>query len=313
MRFIKYYKKSCNKKLELVTPFPSMYKNLIEKEENKEKTYNKIMIYAISIVSAIIVLSGLSSIIGITIAKAQKSSNTSISLPNKTDPNNYPVSKWEELSNYEKYFEIQLNNIRYIAMLEMEPIDENYVGEFVSICNFIGYDLINDIEKMTEAKVFKLKDFELECCVCGKFEDDSNYYLYMNSQISFNSPEDLFNKLSLPECINFNSVFAEQINFYEDGRIEKKEYHNFEQEEFLNFLFSDSKLNTIQEYNVTLNSYTINLAFDSFNNPAIGGKSLFRIDINSQNEILLQMFLGNYIFKAEEDVYSIFENLISSL
>lgn len=184
-------------------------------------------------------------------------------LPNIIN-NGFKVPYWEDKTIVQKYPTFTYSNIEYtIFSTEIkEGINTKYVGNKVDdiIVNGIGtYN--RDEEYFINAEIYEIKNVYNECAYAIKFEDNNDYYSYLNTYYKFETLGDFIEKLNLKEYLQFGTATYKNDIVYKD----------FDDSIVWNMLLSDySLVNT----SLTSNNYKNSLMSISSNIEALGIKNV---------------------------------------
>ncbi|MCI8309012.1 MAG: hypothetical protein HFJ45_02115 [Clostridia bacterium] len=166
-------------------------------------------------------------------------------LEKDTDAEVLLVKKWEDKEIYEKYNEVKYNDI--ILSSNKSIIEEENIDIFLTKVVLNGYDDTNTENKIN-ANIYKIKGVSYNCAIAIKFENDMQYYVYINFKYKPNTLSDLVEDLNLKNTIYFDTIIYNNI----DGQ-ENIEFENINDNDVWNLLF----------YNLSLNNEYSNINNDS--------------------------------------------------
>lgn len=129
------------------------------------------------------------------------------------------VPTWEYRSITEKFSSLEFLENNYNT--RNTKIEKSFIEENLGTAILKGYDTYSEKEHSIDATIYSVKDFPEECVIAIQFENDANYYVYINA---YYRPENLgqfIEDLNLKETVNFGSVWYEYS--YRD---EQDNYHH---------------------------------------------------------------------------------------
>lgn len=141
--------------------------------------------------------------IGISTTSPDNPPNWDVIYETKVDDNSFNLPLWNERTINQKFNQFIYNNETYcIWSFNSSSISEQYIENKLDSINISSYD-----ENMNEysiiAEVFEIKKINSSCAVALKFENDENYYSYINGNNKFKTLFELVDDLNLKEYASF--------------------------------------------------------------------------------------------------------------
>ena len=148
------------------------------------------------------------------------------------------VPTWENRSITEKFSSLEFLGNNYSS--RHTKIESSLIGEVLGTAALNGYDTYAEKEHSIGATIYKVKDFPEKCVTAVQFENDTDYYVYINA---FYRPETLgqfIEDLNLNETVDFGSVWYEYSYRDEDNyHHENIEFPNVTDEIIWQMLFDN--------------------------------------------------------------------------
>ena len=180
-----------------------MYNNLkkeIEKDFNKEKNYNAILSkvegvssmkklkikYALIPICIIII-----AIVGFNARNLFNSKTVQNSKDGQwiikevygdsssTESATAIVPRWEEMSISQQFSEVNYNNNRYSS--RTTKVERDKIGNKIGTAILTGYDTYTKTSYNKNGDIYSVNDLSQKCVIAVQFENDSDYYVYVNS------------------------------------------------------------------------------------------------------------------------------------
>lgn len=134
------------------------------------------------------------------------------------------VPTWEYRSITEKFYSLEFLENNYST--RNTKIEKSFIEEKLGAAVLKGYDIYAEKEHSIGATIYKVKDFPEECVIALQFENDADYYVYINAYYRPETLGQFIEDLNLKETVYFGSVWYE----YSD-KDEQDNYH-YEKIEF---------------------------------------------------------------------------------
>lgn len=211
---------------------------------------------------------------------------------------------WEEQIVCQQFNSFDYNNSTYSSR-DTKILDNMIENELYSTI-LTGYDSINDIFYKKSATIYSIENYSQNCVVAIKFEEDTDYYVYINLNYIPTTLGQLINDLNLEETMIFNSVWYE----YEKNNSETDtiEFPNVSCEIIWDMLLDDTSVKNIQNETISYDKIIdINLDIAQ-----LGYKDI-TIFLSSDGYLIIDIFNERYNFyigkeKVENFVNYIIEN-----
>lgn len=268
-------------------------KNEIEKDFDREKNYNKILskaegesimkkfkvIYALAPICVIII-----AIIGfknipkhnIQNEKTHQWFTKEIYLDESEVTEDIAVvPHWEELETNQQYNEVEYNNNTYSS--RNAKIESKKIEKELGTTALTGYDSYSQNKRKKDGKIYSIKDLPEECAIAIQFENDEDFYVYVNSYYKPKTLGELVEDLNLKDTISFGTVY---YDYFETNAEGKQEYHNIQfynvnNNDIWEMLFNDLTLkNTyddrdLNKYGVAVISVSVDIELLGYKNTYI--------------------------------------------
>ncbi len=118
---------------------------------------------------------------------------------------------WDDLKISEKFREVKSGDITYNS--QVQEIGEEYILEFISDTEMLGYDIYEDKNYKENAKIYSIKHLNTDCAVAVKIENDDAYYVYVNSRYSPETLGDFVSDLDLKNIVSFGVAYFDVYEF----------------------------------------------------------------------------------------------------
>ena len=153
------------------------------------------------------------------------------------------VPKWDEMAISEQFSYFNFNSAEYST--RVYSIEKTNIGEKLGEVFLKGYDIYKDIEHTSQAEVYEIIGINKECALAICFENDTEYYVYVNSWYRPETLEEFISAISLDENVSFGKVYYNYFDY-------ENEYHSIEFEDISdelvwNMLLSDTSLKNVHE------------------------------------------------------------------
>lgn len=214
------------------------------------------------------------------------------------------VKKWENKNICEKYNELKYKNSYYYsnnAIIQIENIDSLISDTILS-----GFDIGE--EKMIFGYIYKIKNISDSCSVAVKFENDPNYYIYINFKYTPDSLLDLINDLNLINTMQFKTIIYYHKYYNEDGieQLEQIEFENIDNNDIWTTLLYDFSI--VNEYSIKENYSNCIISIKS-EIPLLGFKNI-SINVDSDGEVYMNIINSEEVFDISKKTTENFINYI---
>ena len=155
------------------------------------------------------------------------------------------VPKWEEMSISQQFLQCEYSDNKYtsrITKISTENI-ENEIGT----ATLTGHDTYTKTDYIKNGNVYSIKDLSEECAIAVKFEDDINYYVYVNSNYRPATLGEFMEKLNLKEITSFGTIYYNYWDKDSQGNMEYKriEFYDVDNKKIWDMLFNNLDLENI--------------------------------------------------------------------
>lgn len=114
------------------------------------------------------------------------------------------VPKWEDMTVSQQFAELPYNGVRYST--QATAIAAESVGAQLASATLTGEDIYTDAVYSTNGEVFEIVGISSDCAVALRFEDRSDYFVYVNHHYKPNTLGDLIRDLKLDERLELGAV-----------------------------------------------------------------------------------------------------------
>ena len=114
------------------------------------------------------------------------------------------VPHWEEMSVSQQYSEVEYNNNKYYS--RTTKIERDKIGNKIGTAILSGYDTYTDTRYNKNGYIYSVNDLSQECVVAVQFENDSNYYVYVNSHYKPATLGEFMEDLNLKNIVSFGTI-----------------------------------------------------------------------------------------------------------
>lgn len=184
----------------------------------------------------------------------------------KTNSMEAIVPKWEEKNITEKFYSVEVQEVLYNA--RPKKIDESLIGESLGKEELESQDTYTEEIYKINANIYELKGYPIKCAVALKFEDDNDYYTYINAYYRPRTLREFLDDLNLKETLEFGSVWYED----KDNNYELIEFPDVEDDVIWNMLFDDETLKNVHidgEYHDTIMGISVNIPIFGYENISV--------------------------------------------
>lgn len=206
--------------------------------------------------------------------------------------------KWEESSITQKFYTVYFLDKQYDA--KHKKIDRNLIGEGLGTAELTGYDYYTGATYKINANIYEIKDFPTKCVVAVRFEDDADYYPYINAYYTPRTLGEFINDLNLKETVEFGSVWYADSYNDKDGNYhyDKIEFPDVPDDIIWQMLLSDETLKNVHDDN----TYHSEIMSISVNIPIFGYENI-GITISEDGYLTTNIFeTGKTFYIGEEKV-----------
>lgn len=182
------------------------------------------------------------------------------------------VPTWEYRSITEKFpsFEFLENNYS----TRNTKIEKSFIEEKLGEAVLKGYDTYTEKEHSIGATIYKVKDFPEECVIALQFENDADYYVYINAYYRPETLGQFIEDLNLKETVYFGSVWYEYSDKDEQGNYhyEKIEFPEVTDEIIWQMLFDNLTTSNVHndfEVHDRIMSISVNMPLFGYENISV--------------------------------------------
>ena len=155
------------------------------------------------------------------------------------------VPKWEEMTISQQFLTVKYNDNSYSS--RVTKISKNDLLKNIGSSVSTGYDTYNKINYTKNVELYSIKNISEECAIAIQFENDDDYYVYVNSYYRPANLEQFINDLNLENNISFGTI---HYNYWDTSDKDNPEYINVEfydvkDDIIWKMLFNDKNLENI--------------------------------------------------------------------
>lgn len=213
------------------------------------------------------------------------------------------VPTWEYRSITGKYNSLEFLGNEYFSF--STQIGSDKIGENLGTAILSGYDDRNQIEHNINSTIYKIKDIPEKYIVAVQFENDNNYYEYINFYYQPETLGELIEDLNMKETIVFGSVLYEYSYIDSQNNYHKEdiEFPDVNDEIIWQMLFDDLNVRT-ENNNLKPHKciMTISAKLSDYRNMSF--------DLAEDGYITTKLFVSNKTFYIGEDKVKKFLNYV---
>lgn len=221
------------------------------------------------------------------------------------------VPHWKEMSVSQQYSEVEYNNNKYYS--RTTKIERDKIGNKIGTAILSGYDTYTDTHYNKNGYIYSVNDLSQECVVAVQFENDSDYYVYVNSHYKPATLGEFMEDLNLKNIVSFGTIY---YNYWDTNLEGNREYSNIEFYDvddniIWQILFNDLNLENIYSDNNSgtlhmSNDYTIGISVDI---PLLGYKNI-SISLTDKGYLITNILDSGKAFYIGENKVQEFLNYI---
>ena len=190
----------------------------------------------------------------------------------KTDKKNESetaeIPKWDEMPISQQFGEVDYNNGKYTSRIS--KISKEDVTKNIGNTTLTGYDTYTKTSYSKKGDLYSIKGINENSAIAVKFEGNSEYYVYVNSNYRPKTLGEFVEALNLKENISFGTIY---YNYWDKGANENinVEFYNVDNEMIWQKLFSNLNLENVYSDNDKYISDNFSESIDiSVNIPILG-------------------------------------------
>lgn len=142
---------------------------------------------------------------------------------NITDTETTVAPKWDEMSISQKFMEVTYNQNQYSSRIT--KISNDNIERNIGTAILTGYDTYTDTYHRKKGELYTIKNIAEECAIAVKFEENSDYYVYVNSYYKPTTLGEFIENLNLKEITSFGTIY---YNYWDKNSNGDMEYNNIE-------------------------------------------------------------------------------------
>ena len=182
------------------------------------------------------------------------------------------VPKWEEMTITQKFNNVEFNGKTYEA--RHSKINEQMIANKLGIAVLKGQDIYTNTTYNKNAEIYQIKDFPNECAIAVKFENDSDYYPYINAYYKPTTLGAFLEDLNLKQIVEFGSVWYDASYKDEQGKLdyEEIEFPDVTDDDVWEMLFEDETLQNVHrdnDYHDRIMSISVNIPLFGYKNISV--------------------------------------------
>ena len=164
---------------------------------------------------------------------------------NNTEMDSALVPKWDERPISDQYYEAKYNNNTYSS--RKTKISKDKLSKNIGSTTLNGYDTYTKIKYNKKAELYSIKDISEKCAIAVQFENDNDYYVYVNSYYRPETLGQFIDDLNLKNITSFGTVYYNYWDTEEKNNEEynKIEFYNVDNSIIWKMLFSDINLENV--------------------------------------------------------------------
>ena len=216
----------------------------------------------------------------------------------KNESETIKVLKWNEMSISQQFGEVVYNNNEYTSRIS--KISKENIMENIGNTTLIGYDEDTKNTYRKKGDLYSIKGINEKSGIAVKFEDDTEYYVYVNSNYRPKTLGEFVEFLNLKENISFGTIY---YNYWDKGANENiyVEFYNVDDEDIWQKLFSNLNLENVYSDSATYISDNFSESIDiSVDIPILGYKNI-SISLTDKGYLLTNILDTGKCFYIGED------------
>ncbi len=231
---------------------------------------------------------------------------------NITDTETTVAPKWDEMSISQKFMEVTYNQNQYSSRIT--KISNDNIERNIGTAILTGYDTYTDTYHRKKGELYTIKNIAEECAIAVKFEENSDYYVYVNSYYKPTTLGEFIENLNLKEITSFGTIYYNYWDKNSNGDMEYNniEFYNVDNKIIWQKLFDNLNLENIYSDNDTAKytserfSQSISISVDI---PLLGYKNI-SISLTDKGYLLTNILDTGKGFYIGEDKVQEFLNYI---
>lgn len=158
------------------------------------------------------------------------------------------VPRWNEMSISQQFGEVEYNNNVYSSRIA--KISKDNILTNIENATLTGYDTYTKTTYSKNGELYLIKDIAEKCAIAVKFEENTDYYVYVNSYYRPNTLGEFMEVLNLKDNTSFGTIY---YNYWDKDAEENinVEFYNVDNEIIWQKLFSNLNLENIYSDNDT--------------------------------------------------------------
>lgn len=212
------------------------------------------------------------------------------------------VPRWNEKSISQQFYEVEYNGNKYSSRIT--KISNNNILKNVGEATLTGYDTYTKITYNKKAELYSIKDIAEKCAIAIKFEEDTDYYVYVNSYYRPTTLGEFMRDLNLEKITSFGTIyynywdkdFQENINVEFYGVDNKAIWQKLFNNKDLENIYSDNEIGKYTSEKIT---QSISIGVDI---PILGYKNI-SVSLTDKGYLLTNILdTGKGFYIGEEKV-----------
>lgn len=178
------------------------------------------------------------------------------------------VKTWDEKNITEKYWIFQHAELTFTC--RNAKVDKSMIGSGIGSVTLSGTDEINKINYDIDGEIYSINGINEQCALAVKFEEDSEYYVYVNSYYKPETLGEFIEVLSLRENASFGDAYC--LKWAEDGKtIDTIRFSGIDDEYVWNMLLDNTDLENVKDYDKMMLAPILTIGVDV---PILGYKNI---------------------------------------
>ena len=235
------------------------------------------------------------------------------SLPGEEDSTEEIIIPWDEKTYCEKYKNFSYNDFSY-SVVNNNIVDEKYIDFYLSDVTCFGFDEEDEelSKKEHPASIFKIKDIDNEVAVLVKFEEENTYHAYRNGKISFDTMQDIYDKI-FPQ-ISLEFTYTYYYLYDSDGELHYIRFDDFDDQYLYKTLLDQVDLPNLmkdEKSGYTYDIYKRPFMVTSYKCERMGVNNVYLgIAINEDGYLIFTFNSNRYVYEIGEDKANEYKNYV---
>lgn len=243
----------------------------------------------------------------ITISKKDDWIVKEVKTDKTTKTENVIVPRWNEMSISQQFGEVEYNNNKYSSRIA--KISKDNIVKNIGNATLIGYDIYTETTYSKKGDLYSIKGISEKSAIAVKFEEGTDYYVYVNPYYRPKTLGEFIEALNLKENISFGTIYYSYWDKDAKENIDV-EFYDVDNEIIWQKLFSNLNLENIYNDNDTAKytSERINESIEISVDIALLGYKNISVSLTDKGYLLTNILeTGKGFYIGEDNVKEFLE------